>query len=213
MAMKAIIVANGTLSREMDIPTLLADADLVIAADGGAVHLQHLGICPDIIIGDLDSISEDALASFKSKQIPMTAHPARKDQTDTELCIDYALAQGCREILFLGVTGNRLDHTLANIFLLRRLADQGIAARITDAHNDIYLVLSDLALEGAPGDLLSVIPVSDTVTGLTLTGLEYPLTDKTLYMGTALGVSNCFTGYEATVRIDSGAVIVTKSRD
>ena len=211
--MKAIIVANGTLSRDMAIQSLLADADLVIAADGGAVHLQRLGVSPDIIIGDLDSISDDALASFKSEQIPMAAHPARKDQTDTELCIDYALAQGCREILFLGVTGNRLDHTLANIFLLRRLADQGITARITDAHNDIYLVLSDLVLKGVPGDLLSVIPVSDRVTGLTLTGLEYPLTDKTLHMGTALGVSNCFTGHEATVHIDSGAVIVTKSRD
>lgn len=211
--MKCIIAANGALTATKEILSQINSADMVIAADGGAGHLHQMNIIPDIIIGDLDSLSSATLDFYRSKQVPMMTHPARKNQTDTELCIDYALGQGCSQIILLGVTGHRLDHTLANVFLLRRLADNGISARIIDAHNEIYLVLSHLIVRGTPGDLLSVIPVSETVTGLTLTGLEYPLTDKTLNMGTALGVSNCFTGTEAEIHIDSGAVLVTKSRE
>jgi len=211
--MKCIIAANGALPPTEQILSQISSADIIIAADGGAVHLHRMNIIPDMIIGDLDSISPATLDFYQSKQVPMVTHPARKDQTDTELCIDYALGQGCTQIVFLGVTGHRLDHTLANIFLLRRLSDLGINARIIDAHNEIYLVLSDLVVQGMPGDLLSVIPASETVTGLTLKGLEYPLADKTLNMGTALGVSNCFTGTEAKVHIDSGVVLVIKSRE
>ena len=211
--MKCIIAANGALTATEEILSQINSADMIIAADGGAGHLHRMNIIPDIIIGDLDSVSSDTLDFYKSKQVSLMPHPARKNQTDTELCIDYALERGCSEITFIGVTGHRLDHTLANVLLLRRLADHGIAARIIDAHNEIYLVLSDLIVRGAPGDLLSVIPVSETVTGLTLTGLEYPLTDKTLNMGTALGISNCFTGTQAAIHIDSGVVLVIKSRE
>jgi len=211
--MKCIIAANGALTPTEEILSQINSADMIIAADGGAVHLHRMNIIPDIIIGDLDSISPTTLDFFKSKQVPTVCHPARKDQTDTELCIDYARGKGCTQIVFIGVTGHRLDHTLANIFILRRLSDLGIRARIIDAKNEIYLVLSDLVVRGAPGDLLSVIPVSKKVTGLTLTGLDYPLTDKTLGMGTALGISNCFTGTEAKIHIDSGVILVVKSRE
>ncbi len=211
--MKCIIAANGSLTPTKKILSLINSGDLVIAADGGAAHLHRLNIIPDMIIGDLDSISSTTLDFYKSKQVPMITHPARKDQTDTELCIDHALDKGCKELVFLGVTGHRLDHTLANVFLLRRLADINVKARIIDNHNEIYLVLSNLVVHGAPGDLLSVIPVSEKVTGLTLQGLEYPLTDKTLTMGTALGISNCFTGTQASIHIDSGVILVIKSRE
>ncbi|MDD9301055.1 MAG: thiamine diphosphokinase [Desulfobacter sp.] len=211
--MKSIIIANGTLTPCRKILSELKQADLIIAADGGAGHLNQMKILPHVIIGDLDSIDPATLDFYRKKKIPIITHPPRKDQTDTELCIDYALEKKSDEIVFLGVVGHRLDHTLANIFLLRKMADLGIPARIMDAHNEIYLVLSDLTLYGSPQDLFSIIPISDKVTGMTLSGLEYPLTDKTLYMGTALGVSNWFTGTKASVHIDSGAVLVTRSQE
>jgi thiamine pyrophosphokinase len=82
-----------------------------------------------------------------------------------------------------------------------------------DAHNEIYLTDSDMTIQGTCGELLSVIPVSDQVKGLTLEGLEYPLRDKTLFRGSTLGVSNCFAGSTARIKVKSGLVLVTKSKD
>jgi thiamine pyrophosphokinase len=211
--MKTVIVANGTLSEPDGLLPRIQQADMVIAADGGAVHLHHMGIIPGIIIGDLDSIPTEILLFYKEKQVKILKHPVRKDQTDMELCMAYAIDHGCTDLLIMGATSTRLDHTLANIFLLRRLADQGIPATILDAYNDIHVVVSGLTLMGRPGDLLSVIPVSDHVKGLTLEGLEYPLTDQTLCMGSTMGISNVFTQDEAKISLNSGAVLVIKPKE
>ena len=208
--MKTVIIANGTLSETDRLLSKIQQADLVIAADGGAVHLHRMDIVPRVIIGDLDSIPENILSFFKEKQVKILRHPARKDQTDLELCMEYAIDQGCDDLLIMGATSTRLDHTLANILLLRRLAAQGIPVTILDAHNDIHIVFSRLTLTGHPGDLISVIPISDCVKGVTLAGLEYPLTDQTLCMGTTMGISNVFAQKEATITITSGAVLVIK---
>jgi len=210
--MKTVIVANGTLSETDGLLSRIQQADMVIAADGGAVHLHHMGIIPRIIIGDLDSVPESILSFFKEKQVEILKHPVRKDQTDMELCMEYAINHGCTDLLIMGATSTRLDHTLANIFLLRRLADQGIPTTIFDAYNAIHIVVSRLTLTGRPGDLISVIPVSDHVKGLTLEGLEYPLTDQSLCMGTTMGISNVFRQDTVEISLKSGTVLVIKPK-
>ena len=211
--MKTVIVANGTLCQTNRLLSRIQQADMVIAADGGAVHLHHMGIVPRIIIGDLDSIPENILSLFKEKQVKILKHPVRKDQTDMELCMEYAITHGCTDLLIIGATSTRLDHTLANIFILRRLAAQGIPTTLIDAHNDIHIVVSHLTLTGCPGDLLSVIPISDHVQGLTLEGLEYPLTNQALCMGSTMGISNVFTQDNACISLTSGAVLVIKPKE
>ncbi len=211
--MNSIIVANGTLTPTPAIRSLLKDADLIIAADGGAGHLQKLNTLPHVIIGDLDSITRETRQWVESEKIPIITHPTRKDQTDTELCIDYAVEKGVTHLTLLGVTGQRMDHTLSNICLLRRIADFNIEAKIVDSNNEIYLVTRELVIQGQKGDLLSIIPITEQVSGLSLSGLEYPLTNTNLSMGTSLGISNCFTGNQARVSLESGVVVVTKSRD
>ncbi len=211
--MNSIIVANGTLTPTPAIRSLLDNTDLIIAADGGAVHLQKLNILPHVIIGDLDSITRETRQWVESKKIPIITHPTRKDQTDTELCIDHAIEKGVTHLTLLGVTGQRMDHTLANICLLRRMADCNIQAKIVDNNNEIYLVTRELVIQGQKGDLLSIIPITEQVSGLSLRGLAYPLTNTNLSMGTSLGISNCFTGSQARVSLESGVVVVTKSRD
>lgn len=208
-----MIVANGSFTPTPEIRRELETSDMVIAADGGAVHLNRLSRLPDLVIGDLDSIDDLTRDTCKSVNIPLHSHPPEKDMTDTELCIDHAVEQGASEIVLLGVTGRRLDHTLANILMLRPLLARGVRGRILDANNEIFLAASDITVTGTPGDLLSVIPVSETVTGLTLRGLAYPLTNKTLTMGTALGVSNVFVRDTATIKLRTGLVLVTKSWD
>ncbi|WP_321495552.1 thiamine diphosphokinase [uncultured Desulfobacter sp.] len=211
--MKMVIVANGTLSKTDRLLSLIQQADMIIAADGGAVHLHHMGIAPQIIIGDLDSIPQEILSCFKEKQIKIFKHPVRKDQTDMQLCMDYAIDHGCTNLVIMGATSTRLDHTLANIFLVRTLADQGIPTMILDACNDIHIVVSRLTLSGRPGDLISVIPISDRVTGLTLKGLEYPLLDQSLCMGATIGISNVFQQNNAEISLKSGAVLVIKPKE
>ncbi len=211
--MNCIIVASGNLLFSPRIKDLLQNGDLIIAADGGADHLKQMNITPHVIIGDMDSIHPDTRKFFEKNQTPIITHPPRKDSTDTDLCIDFALQKGATTITLIGVTGHRLDHTLANIFLLRRLADLGVESRIVDANNEIYLVTDHLNLRGKKGELLSVIPISDKVTGLTLTGLEYPLENASISMGSSLGISNYFKKSSATISIATGVLLVTKSRD
>lgn len=211
--MNCIIIASGNLLCTPRIKRLLKEADLIIAADGGATHLKQMNIAPHVIIGDMDSIHPDTRCFFEKNLIPIIPHPSRKNQTDTDLCIEFAIKKGATTITMLGVTGHRLDHTLANIFLLRKLSGLGIKSRIIDANNEIYLVRDQLELTGKKGDLLSVLSISDKVTGLTLTGLEYRLENAAISMGSSLGISNYFKATRVTISISTGLLLVTKSRD
>jgi thiamine pyrophosphokinase len=213
ITMDCIIVASGNLLLTPRIKCLLEEADLIVAADGGATHLKQIDIAPHVIIGDMDSIHPDTRCFFEKKGTPIISHPSRKNQTDTDLCVEFAVKKGATTVTLLGVTGHRLDHTLANIFLLRRLCTLGVESRIIDANNEIYLVTDRLKLKGRKGDLLSVLPVSDEVTGLTLTGLEYPLEDAAISMGSSLGISNYFKKSWVTISVLTGVLLVTKSRD
>lgn len=163
--MKAIIIASGTFAASPRLITQLQQADLLIAADGGACHLHHLNIVPHVIIGDLDSISPEAKSFFISKNADIFCHPVRKDQTDTELCIGYAIQKGATQIILTGVTGHRMDHTLANVFLLKSMADRNIKGCILDEHNEIHLVTDTIKIHGDCGDLISLVPVSEKVGG------------------------------------------------
>jgi len=215
--MNCVIIAGGTLdttrSWSRQIQALLKTADLIIAADSGAGHMRKSGYLPHVIIGDLDSIDPDTLAFFRKNQVPVYAHPSRKNSTDTELCIEYARAKGATRITLLAATGTRLDHTLANILLLLPLADAGIPARILDEKNELQVVTDQVDLTGTPGDLVSLIPLTPTVRGVTLKGLSYPLENHTLVMGSTLGVSNFFSGSTAQISIRSGTLLVIRSMD
>jgi thiamine pyrophosphokinase len=217
--MNCIIIAGGILDTARCLTwyrrlnTLLETADLIIAADSGAGHLRKLGQTPHVIIGDLDSIDPGTLAYFKEKKIPILSHPSKKNQTDMELCLAHALKQGADHITFLAATGSRLDHTLANIFLLTRTADTGVSARILDVQNELCVVKDRLEITGTAGDLVSLIPASFKVEGVTVEGLAYPLCHHTLVMGSSLGISNYLAGPKALITIESGTLIVARSMD
>ncbi len=211
--MKCVIIANGDLDYTKEIVDRIRDAKLIISADGGARHLRALNILPHVMIGDFDSIHPDDQVFFKEKQVKTLTFASRKNNTDTELCLSWALENNATDITFLGVTGIRLDHTLANIFLLKKLAGQNIPARIINKNNEIHIVTDFIKFKGGPKDFLSIIPITEKVIGITLKGLEYPLVDATLEMGSCLGVSNSFKETFASVSIKKGALIVIKSKD
>ena len=211
--MKCVIIAGGEFSCTPELLDRINQADLVVCADGGARHLRAIDRPPDIHIGDMDSVSREDLSFLKQNRVTARRHPVKKDQTDSELCLEYAVRHGAADITLLGATGSRMDHTLANIFLLRQLADHGISGRIIDKTNELYLVNRHLALTGTPGDCLSLIPVTDNVTGVGLSGLEFPLENESIPMGSTLGISNRFSGQQAEVTIRTGWIIVARSTD
>lgn len=209
--MRAVIFVNGTIHDYSELAAWLRPDDYTIAADGGARHCAALGILPAVLVGDLDSIPPELLAEYKKAGVTIERHPPRKDETDLELAVRRAVADGAAEILLLGALGGRLDQTLANLLLPVReewpvpilLADGRQLARILRGGESI-------TLSGSPGDTVSVVPMSAQVTGIHYTGLEYPLTDATLPLGSTQGVSNRMAETTATVQIETGILLVVQ---
>ena len=124
--MKALIIGSGNFSRKA--LGLLDREFYTICADGGYDHAKKQGIVPDILLGDLDSISERA-------DIKTLVFPTEKNETDSEIALLYAIEKGYKDIVLTGVTGTRLDHTLNNIFLLKTASELGAKAVIADDNN------------------------------------------------------------------------------
>jgi len=187
----------------------------VLCADGGTLHALALGLHPDVVIGDLDSLPEAVRDRLEAAGTQFLRFPRDKDYTDLELALQYALGQGAEDILLLGLLGGRLDQTLANVLLLAR--PEWDAARLWFAYGSerAYLLRGgeSLTLRGRPGDIVSLIPLTPTVTGVTTQGLRWPLHNATLHFGHTLTVSNELVGEEAVVRVGEGRVVVTVSND
>lgn len=204
--MRAVIFAGGSITDYDYTASLLRDGDMIVAADSGYDHVRHMGLTPDVVIGDMDSVKNEPVAAQIIRLNVM------KDDTDTEAAVSAAVERGADELLILGAIGSRADHSLANILLLKKLDDMGVKACIANEHNEIYFMRDTITLSGKCGDLVSVLPLCELI-GVTNTGLLYALSGETLHFGAARGVSNVMTQSECTISALSGCAIVTKSRD
>ena len=211
--MTTIIVCSGSIMDYANVGKYFEKADLIICADGGASHLGKLGILPDILVGDFDSIGERDFDSLLDAGVEVIRFPAEKDATDTQLAVQLAMDRGCDAVILLGATGTRLDHTMANVFLLKMLLEAGIKGIIADEHNEIQMINKSISLIREKDVKISLVPVDGKVTGVTTEGLYYPLNDATLEFGTTRGISNEFAEDTASVVIKDGLLLVIKSRD
>ena len=192
-------------------------ADRVIAADYGAHHALTWGWPVHLLIGDLDSLPAADAQVLQAAGVPTIVAPAAKDETDLELALAHALADGATEIIFCAALGGRADHMLANVLLLARRDLMGVTAVIADGYQALRLLRADaapadgsaaLALTGAPGDLLTLLPLAGDAEGVTTAGLLYPLADETLFFAQARGVSNVFAQPTAHVWLRRGLLLV-----
>ncbi|WP_178019362.1 thiamine diphosphokinase [uncultured Paenibacillus sp.] len=209
---RVLIFAGGRLD-----PGMLREVrpdDVLIGADRGALFLVEHGIKPDLAVGDFDSVSQEELALIRnnSKEI-LDCDPVDKDLTDTELAFDLAVRRNPAEIVLTGVIGTRLDHTLANLHMLLRAAEQGITCAIWDEHNYVTLCGSVCRVEDRGYTYVSLLPLTPVVTGITLDGFRYPLHNATLRIGQSLAVSNQLAASIGTVHLDEGWLLVIQSRD
>jgi thiamine pyrophosphokinase len=206
---RAAIFANGALSDPAAARAALAPGDLVIAADGGARHCRALGIMPDYLIGDFDSLEPSEVEQFAGDGVTILRHPERKDFTDLELAIRHAHSLEMNEILVLGALGLRWDQTLANLLLPAAREYAGLQMRLLDGAQEVLLLRggNQLTLHGQPGDTVSLIPLGGDAHGITTHGLEYPLQQETLQFGTTRGVSNALLSDSATVQLGQGMLL------
>ena len=205
--MHTIIFANGDPPVRATAQPWLTQADLIVAADGGARHALAIGVTPHIVIGDLDSIDPGARSKLEQTGARFVVYPAHKDCTDLELAICYALDHGATEITLLSALGGRWDHSLANILVLTRPALNRITARIVERHLSIRVIRERAVIAGRVGDTLSLLALQGDAHGVTLDGCEYPLVDAMLPCGASLGISNVFVKPNVAVRVTTGCVL------
>jgi len=211
--MRAVLVCNGAINNYDAIKKHFDISDYIISVDGGARHLKKMGIVPQLLIGDFDSANSEDLKYFMDQGIEAFKFPIEKDMTDSELAIEKAIEMGADELVFVGALGSRVDHSIANILLLKKLMDIGVKASIVNENNQVYMFNTTFSLQKQDGYKLSLIPISDKVTGVSTKGLKYKLNDATMVLGTSWGVSNEFEEETATVTIGEGILLVCVSRD
>jgi len=204
------VVANGDLplTQNADLAELVASVDRLIAADGGLVHCVSLGRWPDRLIGDLDSAPTELVEQARDRGVVTHVHPVDKNATDLELALDEAVGLGAKKVTVIAPFGGRLDHELATIALLASPRWASIPMSATDGRRSLWVVHGQLALALVPSTTVSMLPWGGAVTGLTTEGMQWPLTDHTLDLGSTLGVSNVVVDQAQTVSIESGALLV-----
>lgn len=184
----------------------LSQEDFVIAADGGLRHINGLGLTPNAILGDFDSLGFTPEGA--------NVFPVEKDDTDAMLAVRLGLNQGYREFILYGsLDGPRLDHTVANFQTLQFLADHGAFGYLV-GRDTLVTVVKDGSITFPAGGsgTLSVFCMGPDAQDVTLEGLYYPLQSGTLTSGFPLGVSNHFTGAEARIAVKKGSLLVLWDR-
>ncbi|MCR4276911.1 MAG: thiamine diphosphokinase [Candidatus Roizmanbacteria bacterium] len=218
---RAIIFVNGNLSDISQAKKIIKKKDYLIAVDGGTKHILELGLIPNVIVGDFDSISSLLLKKLtkicreqKSLFPTMIKYPTKKNATDFELVINYCLGKKFTEIIIFGILGDRIDHMIANIFLIAKIQTQNQSAsrrikiKIFEGKKEIFILNKEISINGKVGDEISIIPVSEKLEGITTNGLYYRLIDDTFLFGTTRGISNVMKQTQIKISVKKGVALV-----
>lgn len=185
----------------------LPDADMVIAADSGLEQADLLGLSVDLVVGDFDSVSPDALAAAAEAGARIERHPVDKDATDLELALAAAQREGAGLVVVVGGAGGRIDHLLANALLLASPAWADVDIEWLIGNARIVALREEAQFTGQPGDLLTLLAVGGPASGITTEGLEFSMKDDVLLASSTRGVSNMLSAPTATVTLRSGVLL------
>jgi thiamine pyrophosphokinase len=207
---RCIVIGNGIIEDYSWHKSLLGDEDIILCADGGADHAFRLGLLPRGIAGDLDSVDPEILQKFREQGVEIRKHSPVKDEVDTQITLDWAFEFAPPEVLLLGCTGKRLDHTLANIHLLLRGATRGVRVRLVNEKQDVSLVTPNLPVElnVSAGTVISLLPLSERACGVEVHNMEYAVPGGVLEAGETIGISNVAIGCPIRIKIASGSLLV-----
>ncbi|WP_313346812.1 thiamine diphosphokinase [Sedimentibacter sp.] len=209
--MTTLIVGNGSDIDKSHIEDL--NVDYVICADGGLEKVKKLGLIPNLILGDFDSVNKSVLEDYKNLNIETVKFPSEKDYTDMELAISHAVKMGFNDIVLVGASGTRLDHTVANMLLIEKYYKKDINIRIIDNNNFIQIVTESMIIPFRKNYYVSLIPLSENIEGLTLEGFKYPLNNINVERGSTLCISNEVSEDVGLIKLNKGSAFVFISKD
>lgn len=205
---KCVLLANGEYGDLEKYRHILVGIDHVICADGGANYAYRLGLKPDYIIGDMDSISPEIAEYYAGAGVTVKKYPRSKDFTDTQLAFALAQEIGVREIMLLGSLGGRLDHTMSNLYAGVEAVQQGIKVAHFTPECIVYLLKGKMTLQGRKGDLVSVLALTESATGVYEIGFEYPLDNVMMEMSNPFAISNVMSADQAEIQVQCGILAV-----
>lgn len=198
----------------LSLRTAKVEYDYIIAADSGAEYAASLGLKPDIILGDFDSVSDETLESFKEAGCLIKKFTPEKDETDFDIALKEAISLNPLKITVIGGSGTRLDHTLTTFFCIMRVLESGVECEMIDSNNRIYFRNSDFVInkDDQYGSFVSLVPITESVT-LSIKGMKYPLENKKVFRGESLCQSNEIVDEKAEISVKDGTVAVFESMD
>lgn len=204
MAVCALVAASDFNEEDFRARWKTGGFDCVIAVDAGFASLAKIGCQPDAVVGDFDSLG------YVPDGVAVERHPVHKDKSDLELALDLVASRGFENVVIYGALGARLDHTIANLQMCARFAEEGIGVQLVGSESVVSILVgpSELALSARQAGTVSVFSAVALSHGVTEQGLEYPLENASLSNRTTLGLSNEFVGTEASVSVESGTLYV-----
>ncbi len=209
---RAVIFANGEIRDTKRLRSIIREDDVLIAADGGLRYILSIGFQPSFLVGDLDSVTPADLKQVKEAGVEIRQSPVDKNETDLQLAMDLAVEMGFSDILITAAIGGRLDQTLGNIFLLGRDAYSGVSIRMDDGVEEVFLIRDKTLICGAPGEVVSLLPLGGPAHNVVTDGLKYPLQSETLFPDQTRGISNVMLDSSARVSLSQGVLICIHSR-
>ncbi len=213
-----VVISGGSIEDPAFLGAQLAlfKPEETVCADGGARHLAALGLTPQVLIGDADSLAPELLQRCREQGTRIIPHPPDKDKTDTWLALEYALDRKPGGVIIFGALGGRIDHALANVALLALAADRGARVRIVDEWCEMFTVGGDgrgdaaVDVEGEEGQTVSLLPLTTEVQGITLHGFVYPLEGAVMQVGRPYGISNRLIARKGSISVAAGILLVIR---
>lgn len=210
--MIGLIVSGGDRVNDNLLKKYSSKADFIIAVDKGAESLIANNIKIDLLVGDFDSISEKSLNVLKERKTSIKKLEIEKDESDTEAALNYLIKNNYSKIFMLNCTGSRLDHTISNIFLLKKLLDDNIEAYILDNNNRVRLTNSKARIK-KEYENISIIPLTVDGINISLEGFYYNLSNEEIEYGSSRCISNFLINDFGNVIINSGLALIIESND
>jgi len=202
--MKKCLIITSYIEGSLADITEGFEPDYILCADGGFDHAKTAGIKPDLLIGDMDS-----LTAADDPEIEKIIYPSEKDDTDTGICLQTALDMGYRNILIAGGLGGRLDHTISNIELITGKIGQADSITIRDRYNSCTVIKnSSITIKKGTSKYISVFSMTEKSSDVTEKGFKYPLDNVILPFGSTLGTSNEIVSDEATISVGDGILLI-----
>ena len=199
--LRCAIVCGAPIENKAWLSNEIREHDFIIAADSGYDHLVSIGVSPNVIIGDMDSIcnTPDNIKCYK--------YPVKKDLTDFSICLEYCLNNNIENIDVYGAWGNRADHSLAAIFAMLQYSKKGLRIRIIN-ESALFIIVSNTIKIPKNNGYVSVFSLDGTAYGVTLKNFEYPLQDFDLNCCSPLGVSNRIIGDYGEITVNKGFLLI-----